>query len=44
VITTMTMMTRADIRTELGWSDEMICSLLRSPDSPKKTRRNNEYV
>jgi hypothetical protein len=28
----MTMMTRADIRTELGWSDDMIHSLLQIPD------------
>jgi hypothetical protein len=40
----MTMMTRADIRMELRWSDEMISSLLHSPDSTKKTRRDNEYV
>jgi hypothetical protein len=31
----MTMMTKADIRTDLGWSDEMIGSLLQSPDSTK---------
>jgi hypothetical protein len=31
----MTMMTKADIRTDLGWSDEMIGSLLQSPDSTR---------
>jgi hypothetical protein len=41
---TMTMMTKADIQTELGWSNDMVSSLLQDPDSTKKTRRNNEYV
>ena len=41
---TITMMTRAEIRTELGWNDDMIGSLLQSPDSTKKTRRHNEYI
>jgi hypothetical protein len=40
----MTMMTKADIQTELGWRDDMVSSLLQNPDSTKKTRRNNEYV
>jgi hypothetical protein len=40
----MRMMTKANIRMELGWSDEMISSLLQAPASTKKTRRNNEYV
>jgi len=35
----MTMMTEEDIRTELGWDDDMICYLLRAPDSPH-ARRN----
>jgi hypothetical protein len=30
----MTMMTRADIRTELGWTENMIHSLLQFPDLP----------
>jgi hypothetical protein len=34
----MTMMTRADIRTELGWSDDMIHSLLQEPDSTNARR------
>jgi hypothetical protein len=41
---TMPMMAKADIQTELGWSDDMIHSLLQKPDSTKKTRRNNEYI
>ena len=42
----MTMMTRADIRTELGWSDDMIYSLLRIPDSTNARRCKNtgEYT
>jgi hypothetical protein len=42
----MTMMTRADIRTELGWSDDMIRSLLQTPDSPNARRCKNtgEYT
>jgi hypothetical protein len=42
----MTMMTRADIRTELGWTDDMIHSLLQSPDSPNARRSKNtgEYT
>jgi hypothetical protein len=35
----MTMMTEEDIRTELGWDDDMIYYLLRAPDSPH-ARRN----
>ena len=35
---TMTMMTREDIRTELGWSDDMIHSLLQIPDSTNARR------
>jgi hypothetical protein len=37
----MTMMTRADIRTELGWSDDMIHSLLQTPDSTSVRRCKN---
>jgi hypothetical protein len=37
----MTMMTRADIRTELGWSDNMIHSLLQIPDSTNARRCKN---
>jgi hypothetical protein len=33
------MMTEEDIGTELGWDDDMICYLLRAPDSPH-ARRN----
>jgi hypothetical protein len=33
------MMTEEDIRTELGWNDDMIYSLLQTPDSPH-ARRN----
>ena len=42
----MTMMTRADIRTELGWSDDMICSLLQIPDSPnaRRCKYTGEYT
>ena len=40
---TMTMMTREDIRTELGWSDDMIRSLLQSPDCTKTRRSNHKY-
>ncbi len=32
------MMTREDIRTELGWTDDMIHSLLQIPDSPNARR------
>jgi hypothetical protein len=32
------MMTREDIRTELGWTDDMIHSLLQIPDSPNVRR------
>jgi hypothetical protein len=35
---TMTMMTAEDIRTEFGWSDDMIRSLLQNPDSTKARR------
>ena len=43
---TMTMMTRADIRTELGWSDDMIHSLLQTPDSPnaRRCKDTGEYT
>jgi hypothetical protein len=34
----MTMMARADIRTELGWSDDMIHSLFQVLDSPNARR------
>ena len=34
-------MTRAEIRTELGWSDDMIYSLLQNPDSTKVRRCKN---
>jgi hypothetical protein len=34
----MTMMTAEDIRTEFGWDDDMIHSLLKSPDSTKARR------
>jgi hypothetical protein len=34
----MTMMTRAEIRTELGWTDSMIHSLLQLPDSTNARR------
>jgi hypothetical protein len=34
----MTMMTREDIRTELGWTDSMIHSLLQEPDSTNARR------
>ena len=37
----MTMMTRDDIRTELGWTDSMIYSLLQNPDSTKVRRCKN---
>jgi hypothetical protein len=43
---TMTMMTRDDIRTEFGWCEDMIRSLLRFPDSIKTQRRqhtNEQY-
>jgi hypothetical protein len=35
---TMKMMTRDDIQSELGWTDSMIHSLLRTPDSPNARR------
>jgi hypothetical protein len=35
----MKMMTEDDIRTEFGWNDDMIYSLLQNPDSPH-ARRN----
>jgi hypothetical protein len=38
-ITTMAMMTREEIQTEFGWSDDMIQSLLQIPDS-SNARRN----
>jgi hypothetical protein len=43
---TMTMMTREDIRTELGWSDDMIHALLQIPDSPnaRRCRDTGEYT
>jgi hypothetical protein len=41
---TTPMMAKADIQTELGWSDDMLGSLLQKPDSTKKTRRNNGYI
>jgi hypothetical protein len=34
----MKMMTEDDIRSELGWTDSMIHSLLRTPDSPNARR------
>jgi hypothetical protein len=34
----MKMMTEGDIRTELGWTDSMIHSLLQNPDSPNARR------
>jgi hypothetical protein len=34
----MTMMTAEDIRTEFGWDDDMIHSLLKTPDSTKARR------
>jgi hypothetical protein len=34
----MKMMTEDDIRTELGWTDSMILSLLQNPDSPNARR------
>ena len=34
----MTMMTRADIRAELGWTDDMIHALLQAPDSTNARR------
>jgi hypothetical protein len=37
----MTMMTRADIRTELGWTDDMIHALLQTPDSTNARRCKN---
>lgn len=44
--TPTTMMTRADIRTELGWSDDMIRSLLQIPDSPnaRRCKYTGEYT
>ena len=43
---TMTMMTRTDIRTELGWTDDMIRSLLQIPDSPnaRRCKDTGEYT
>ena len=40
------MMTREDIRTELGWSDDMIRSLLQIPDSPnaRRCKDTGEYT
>ena len=40
------MMTREDIRTELGWSDELIRSLLQIPDSPnaRRCKDTGEYT
>jgi hypothetical protein len=35
----MTMMTEDDIRTEFGWTDSMIHSLLQNPDSPNGRRK-----
>ncbi len=42
----MTMMTRADIRTELGWTDDMIHSLLQIPDSTnaRRCKDTGEYT
>jgi hypothetical protein len=42
----MKMMTREDIRTELGWSDDMIRSLLQIPDSPnaRRCKDTGEYT
>jgi hypothetical protein len=42
----MTMMTSEDIRTELGWSDDMIHALLQTPDSTNARRCKNtgEYT
>jgi hypothetical protein len=39
ITATVTLMTKAEIQTELGWSDDMIRSLLQIPDSPH-ARRN----
>ena len=43
---TMTMMTRADIRTELGWSDDMIHSLLQIPylTNARRCKYTGEYT
>jgi hypothetical protein len=38
----MTMLTDEDIRTEFGWNDDMIYSLLQNPDSPH-ARRNKAH-
>jgi hypothetical protein len=35
----MTMMTDENIRTEFGWNDDMIYSLLLNPDSPNERRK-----
>ena len=42
----MKMMTRADICTELGWTDAMIHSLLRTPDSAnaRRCKDTGEYT
>jgi hypothetical protein len=42
----MTMMTRADIRTELGWTDDMIHALLQTPDSTnaRRCKDTGEYT
>ena len=42
----MTMMTREDIRTELGWTDDMIHSLLQTPDSTnaRRCKDTGEYT
>jgi hypothetical protein len=37
----MTMMTEEDIRTEFGWNDDMIHSLLQNPDSPNGRRNKH---
>jgi hypothetical protein len=41
-ITTMAMMTREEIQTEFGWSDDLIQSLLQIPDS--SNARRNEHT
>jgi hypothetical protein len=45
-MTMMTMMTRMDIQAELGWSDDMIRSLLQIPDSTnaRHCKRTGEYT
>jgi hypothetical protein len=42
----MTMMTRADIQTELGWTEDRIRSLLQIPDSPnaRRCKQTGQYT